>query len=386
MRKIIARGAAFAAVLVFIAACGSTEETVRDERAGPLEAADAMPLVAAYHPWWTQGAWRAYPPTLYDEVFFFSVEIDSTGRIAKRNGWPDRWYDMQRSLGDAGVRVTPVVTLFDEHAFKELFQSSSSSTALQTTLLDLLRDSPAAGGLQIDFEVYQPVSGSIRTNFTTFVRDMRAQMDRLRSGLHLSVYLVAYDESDVFDEAALAEVADYLVIQGYDLHSRGEDRTGPVAALEGWGRRNWRAIVSRLDDLNVPRSKIVMSVPYYGYEWPAVSDAPGARTTGRGVTVAYTDVDSVHVTEGPPSALERAERYGQRRDTVSGSPYYAYEDTSGWRQGWFEDAVSLAEKYRFVREEGLRGVAIFPPAYGSEELAETLDRAFRGGTAQSGSR
>lgn len=225
----------------------------------------------------------------------------------------------------------------------------------------------------------------MRANFTAFVGGLRAEMDRLRDGLHLSVYVLAYDESNVFDEGALAAVADYLVVQGYDLHSRTEDRTGPVAALEGWGRRNWQAIVARLVDLDVPRSKIVMSVPYFGYEWPAESDAPGARTTGSGTTVAYADVDTVDATGGPPSALHRAREHGLRRDPASGSPYYAYEDTSGWRQGWFEDAVSLAEKYRFVREEGLRGVAIFPPAYGSEELAEALEQAFRGGIAQDGS-
>lgn len=80
------------------------------------------------------------------------------------------------------------------------------------------------------------------------------------------MFLVADDESDVFDEASLAEVADYLVVQGYDLHARAEARAGPVAALEGWGRRNWRTIVARLVEIGVPRRKIVMSVPYFGYE------------------------------------------------------------------------------------------------------------------------
>lgn len=121
MPKTIARGAAFAALLVLVAACGSVEETVREEPAGPLGASDRAHLIAAYHPWWTQNAWRGYAPTLYDEVYFFAVEIDSTGGIAARNGWPDRWYVMQQSLGNAGVRVTPVVTLFNQERLSDFF-------------------------------------------------------------------------------------------------------------------------------------------------------------------------------------------------------------------------------------------------------------------------
>jgi spore germination protein YaaH len=78
-----------------------------------------------------------------------------------------------------------------------------------------------------------------------------------------------------------------------------------------------------------------------------------------------------------PRAHERADRYGLRRDPESGTPYYAFEDSTGWRQGWFEDAESLGAKYSFVRARGLGGVVIFPLAYGDEELWADLREAFR---------
>ncbi len=61
---------------------------------------------------------------------------------------------------------------------------------------------------------------------------------------------------------------------------------------------------------------------------------------------------------------------------MSGTPYYAFQDELGWRQGWFEDAESLRAKYRFVRERGLGGVAIFPLAYGDAALWTDLRAAF----------
>lgn len=357
--------------------CATPEPTV--EPPTP-PAVDTDPyLVAGYHPYWMQDTWRDYDPSVYDEIYFFSIDIDSTGAIAGRHGWPDRWFSMQQELVNRGVRVTPVVTLFSQAGFERLFSSSSASDALLSSLLGLLRDSPSVGGLQLDFEVYQPVSEEVRSNYTAFVGRLRERMLELRPGSKLSLYLVAYDESDVFDEAALQRYIDYFVVQGYDLHGRTEGRTGPVAGLEGWGNRNWRYVAGRLLDMGVPRGKIVMATPYFGYEWPAESDEPGARTTGRGVTLSYAPVDPALLPGTRRSARDEAEKYGLRRDDASGSPYFAYQDTSGWRQGWFEDAESLRRKYEYVKEAGLGGVAIFPPGYGSVELEEVLKQEFASG-------
>lgn len=383
MQHIASKYVAFAVAVLILSACGASRETTAPAESPTTEPAAETPsgpaisdagtyVVAGYHPYWLQDAWRQYDRSLYDEVYFFSVEVDSTGRFADRHGWPDRWFTMQRDLAGSGVRVTPVVTLFSQSAFERLFSSEESSDILLENLISLVRDSPLSGGLQLDFEVYQPVPAAVRTNFTQFVEELRRAMDGVRPNLLLSLYVLAYDQSDVFDEVALASQADYLVVQGYDLHGRTEGKTGPVAALEGWGNRNWSTIVDRFTDLGVPAAKIVMSVPYFGYEWPAVSAEPGARTTGRGSSISYAAVDTSMIPGGIGSAMEAAREHGLERDAVSGSPYYAYQDSTGWRQGWFEDPESLERKYRFVVERGLRGVAVFPPAYGTEELNAPL--------------
>lgn len=351
-----------------------TPEAAVDDRSVPT---DADPyLVTGYHPYWMQDRWRSYDPAVYDEIYFFSIDLDSTGRISDRHGWPDRWFSMQQELSAQGVRVTPVVTLFSQSAFEQLFFTSSAADTLMSTLIDLIRDSPSVGGLQLDFEIYRPVPAETRDHFTRFVARLRERMQEARPGARLSLYALAYDQSDVFDEANLQSHVDYFVVQGYDLFGRREGRTGPVAGLEGWGNRNWKYIVERMRELGVPNHKIVMSVPYFGYEWPAASAEPGAATTGGGVTLSYAPVDPSLIPGTRRSAREEAEKYGLRRDSTSGSPYFAYQDSTGWRQGWFEDAESLRRKYEYVKEAGLRGVAIFPPGYGSDELEDVLREAF----------
>ena len=78
-----------------------------------------------------------------------------------------------------------------------------------------------------------------------------------------------------------------------------------------------------------------------------------------------------------PRARDQVARHGARRDPESDTPYYAFQDATGWRQGWFEDAESLRAKYAFVREHGLGGVAVFPLAYGDGALWDDLREAFR---------
>ena len=64
------------------------------------------------------------------------------------------------------------------------------------------------------------------------------------------------------------------------------------------------------------------------------------------------------------------------RDGESRSPWYRYQTAEGWRQGWYEDAESLREKYEFARVRGVGGIALFPLAYGDEEIWEGLRAAF----------
>jgi spore germination protein YaaH len=133
-------------------------------------------------------------------------------------------------------------------------------------------------------------------------------------------------------------------------------------------------VLDRFLTLGVPARKIVMAVPLYGYQWPVTSDEPGASTRGVGVEIPLAP--RADVVPEMPRAFTEAARHGARRDPASGSPYYAFQDSTGWQQGWFEDAESLRAKYAFVREHGLGGVALFPLAYGDPSLWPDLGEAF----------
>jgi spore germination protein YaaH len=329
-------------------------------------------FVAGYHPYWAGDAWTLYPWDVLDEVYFFEIEVAGDGTLADTHGWPDA--RLSTRAADARVRVVPTVSLHDAAAFSALFADRTRADRLVERLIALLGTTPGLAGIHLDFEVFEPVLPAVRDGYSVFVASLERRMAEIDPSWSLSVFALAFDDDDVFDERAIAESADFLVVQGYDFHSREEARTGPLAALRGWGRLNWETVVERFRAFGVPPRKLVMAVPLYGYQWPAESEEPGAAT--RGVALEMPLTARADVAPELPRAHALAELYGVRRDLESGAPYYAFQDATGWHQGWLEDAESLRAKYAFVRERGLGGVALFPLAYGDAAMWEDLREAF----------
>ncbi|MEZ4701144.1 MAG: glycosyl hydrolase family 18 protein [Rhodothermales bacterium] len=341
--------------------------------------------VLGYYAWWMAPQDAEIDLTLIDTLFFFDIEIDSTGAIATDRGWPGAWTALIDRARAASTHVVPVVTVPNEAAFRSLFQHPEAVTRLRETLVALALD-PASDGLHIDFEVFSPMPSGTREAFTALVAGVAAEVraarpvalrpegggEATRPYAGLSVFLPAFDRPDAFDETAIAAAADYVVVQGYDIHWKDAPRAGPIAPLRGWGGENWEAILARYDALRIRRDRIVFAVPYYGFEWPTVSDEPGAATRGPAQMVTYAPFDSLMPPDFAVAASHRIRENGHRRDTLSGAPYYAYQGEDGWYQGWFEDRESLKLKYDFIRHERLRGAALFALGYDRGEMEPAL--------------
>ncbi|UCC25981.1 MAG: hypothetical protein JSU98_02555 [Gemmatimonadales bacterium] len=324
-------------------------------------------FLAGYHPYWAGDAWREYPSDHLRQLFFFELELAPDGSPGDLHGWPHEWDPLVAHHVSRGVQVVPTVTLHGSGAFAQLFSDPLAVDRAVEGLLDLLRDSPEIRGLHLDVEVFEPVPREARDGYTAFAAGLRAGMQAMDPGLGLSIFTLAFDDADAYNERALAAIADFLVVQGYDLHDRTDTRAGPVAALRGWGRLNWETVVARYDALGIHRSRLVMGVPLYGYQWPTETELPGSPTRGEGVAAPLAA--PVSVLPNSPRAWREAARHGTQRDPESGIPYYVFRDAGGgWVQGWFEDRQSLREKLEFVRAHGLAGVALFPLAYATADV------------------
>lgn len=366
-RRLLGRGGLLA-LLAVLGACASAGPP----RLSTPTSGDRF-FVAGYHPYWADGAWRSYPWDVLDEVYYFELEVGPDGSLADLHSWPEEAGVLLERARSAGATLVPTVSIHGEQAFTDLFRSPASVARLVDEVVDLLRSTPGVGGVHLDFEVFDSVDIDVRDGYTAFVAGLRRRLSETDPSLTLSIFTLAFDDDDAYNERALAELADFLVVQGYDLHHQNDAHAGPLASLSGWDRLNWEEIVARFARLGVPARKIVMAVPLFGYEWPVASAEPGAETRGEAVILPLAP--PTDLVPELPRALQQAERYGALRDPY-GTPYYVFQGPDGWHQGWFEDAASLRAKYAFVRNHGLGGVALFPLAYGNAAMWNDLREAF----------
>ena len=327
--------------------------------------------VFGYHAWWMRDLWKSYDLALLDKIMFFELRAAADGSIAERNGWPSDAAALTSAARGGGVAIVPTVAILEPHVFKGIFGSRANSDRLIDEVLTAVENA-GADGVHLNIEIFEPVAPALQEGLTQFVRNLRVRLNQYRQGSELTIFTPGFDFAGAYDEAALAQEVDYLIVQGYDMHWVNGPTAGPLAPVSGWNGTNWDAIVSRYEAEGVPARKIVITVPYYGYEWPTVSDAPGAATRGDAKTMTYAPVDPAYLPLIQISARERTGRYGAKRDPVTQTPYYVYRAEDGWYQGWFEDEESLQVKYRFVEERGLAGIAIFLLGYDGGELMGTL--------------
>jgi chitinase len=228
-----------------------------------------------------------------------------------------------------------------------------------------------------------------RQNFITWVRELRAAYDAAgrQDGRHYSITIAAGGNGNYVGDGAwvkeLAHSLDWINIMAYDYHMPWEKSTGhhaalfadpqdPVTANGFYASRS----VQRYLDAGVSKDKLVLGVPFYGYGWKGC--APGPQGDGQyqlcqgGVTDGINGGNSY----GYRQLLQRGAGYKRYRNAAAGVPYMYNAAEQVWIT--YEDPLSLAQKARYIRQQGLRGVMFWElSADGEHQLLQALSAAMR---------
>ncbi len=191
-------------------------------------------------------------------------------------------------------------------------------------------------GLDIDFE-YIPREDS--NGFLRFLENVTEQLHDAGYPTHVDLAPKTYaDQPGLLYEAhnygAIGAIVDTVLLMTYEWGYA----YGPPLAVAPLNRV--REVVEYAVT-EIPRDKILMGIPNYGYDW----------------TLPYEKGDRA-TNIGNQYALRLAARYGAeiRFDGPSASPFFNYRDEQGRRHiVWFEDIRSIAAKYDLIDEYTLLG-------------------------------
>jgi len=325
--------------------------------ADPIQARrdDPSKKVFGYHPYWQGTKWQSYNYDLLTTIAYFSAETNSTGDLTNLHGWPAT--DLINKAHANGVEVVLTVTLFDKSDIETLLSHNSYRDRLIKNLLYEVNRA-GADGVNIDFESFPE---SQKNNLVSFVKNLRKSLRDSIPNAQVTLATPAVDWSNAWDFNALATESDGLFIMGYDYHWKGSTTTGPVAPLTGGSYNITNTVNTYLSITNNNYDKLILGNPYYGYEWPSNGGDKGASTTNDGTAVIFSTAES------------KALSYGKLWDSDSQTPWYRYQNPS-WFQTWYDDSLSLSNKYDFVISKKLGGVGIWALGYdeGYDELWNAL--------------
>ncbi len=327
-----------------------------------MPAVAAPPKAWAYIGWWLPESWRKAPLAELDRLLFFDLKVNVNGKITERNGWPEKWLDLRNAVKQNNTPLDLTLTLFDPLTFDQLFSSTESTRNLLDEAV-LLASLDGVAGLQLDFEIYSFVKPETITRYRNFVNELSKRLKQQSTPKNLSVFFPMGVESQLYDVTTLTNI-DQLVLQGYDAHWRGGKTAGPVAPLNGDEAVTWKKAVALGQALGVPKERLILGFPLYGYEWPVKGSKLRSATTGEGLFTTFASIPVEQFPDVQLSVQDQVKRYGASHDPVSGSSYYQYKNSNEqFIEGWFEDWWSLRQKSEYLTDQQLGGIAFFLLGY-----------------------
>jgi spore germination protein YaaH len=201
-------------------------------------------------------------------------------------------------------------------------------------------------GINVDFE---GLSSECGTHYVQFLRELSVQCRA--NGLTLSIDdYVPFNFNDYYRLDIQGEIADYVIIMGYDEHWHGSGDPGSVASID--------YVSNGLDrTLNeVPAEKVINALPLYTILW---------KTDGSTVTDEYVTLNNV------ASLLSRISAEPVWDETTSQN-YVEWTQGSVKYQMWIEDETSISVKLNVMKAKNIGGVATWRLGYGTSGVWELL--------------
>lgn len=334
-------------------AFASTPATLPAATAPPAPAPPALaaapPLqtheIFGFAPWWNLGGEGALNVKSMTTIAYFSVDVTPDGSVDQSDsGWngyqSQALADLVTRAHEAGDRVVLTATCFGQSALDKLTSDPSAPSRLGTTLVQLVQ-AKNLDGVNFDFEGQGPGDRAGLDNLVA-----RAS-DQLRAANpHWQVSMSTYassagDPNGFFDIGGLNRSVDAFFVMAYDM----DDPSVPSATspLVGPGN-NVETDLAEYASV-VPTSKVILGVPYYGYDWPTSGPQSGSAATGTPAPVTYAQV-----------AASNLPWYW---DPHTDTPWTEYQSGSQWHQVWIDNPTSLALKARLANADHLAGLGIW---------------------------
>jgi len=288
---------------------------------------------------------RTLPYLTYLSIFSYGIRPDGT--VFPPAGGDEELIALAKAYGTVPLLV--LTSLTENGTFSSgLAEDVIGTPELRDRVIEDIAWTAAEkgyGGVDVDFEY---VPGELAGDYADFVRRLR---ERLGSDYAVFVSLAPKYRAD----------QEGLLYGGHDYGGLGAAADKTLLMTYEWGYTYGPPLaVSPINEVRrvldyavteIPREKILLGVPNYGYDW----------------ALPYVRGESKAQSLGNTAAVERAlEKNAEiRYNPTSEAPYYTYYDRPETFSDavehivWFENARSADAMLRLVEEYGLNGIGVW---------------------------
>ena len=272
-----------------------------------------------------------------DEILIFSYGFTAEGELIPPQ-IDETWVIQEAWQVEPILVLTPFAETgtFNSGLIQILSENETVQDNLIENLLETVREKGYVG-VDVDFEYIRPED---RVGYADFVNRLRETMNE--NGYRVSVALAPKTSS--YQKGLLYEAMDY--------HLLGQSANTVFLMTYEWGYTYGPPLaVAPLPNVRqvleyalteIPKEKIVLGVPNYGYSWPL----PYERGVTKARLIGNVEANVIAAERG--AEIQYDERYQ--------SPFFYYEIGGRRYEVWFEDVRSIYAKLQLAAEKDIRGV------------------------------
>jgi len=307
------------------------------------------------------------------QIIYFGFGVNEKGEIIQvgtNGGETGEWITfksaafkkIRQDAKKSNTKILVAIKNFDNQNIDYLISNPYTSEKFINQLSKIVKENNL-DGVNIDFEYFTdskfPTFKHLNTFFTKLNKELKTQNPNLIISADFTASAVASDPA--YDMVKLGEVLDQIILMGYDYSTAGSSQATPVAPL--YSANGEASIDQSINSLKgrVPLDKVVLAIPFYGYEWQTLNNEFKAQTIPE--TGALATYDRITQLINSRSDVEI------NWDNKSQTPWINYSQSGANKQIYFENEQSISKKLDYIKKSDLAGVGIWAIGYEGENGA-----------------
>lgn len=323
--------------------------------------------VIGFLPSWTAAQNVNVDTKILTQVIYFGLGVNDNGEIIKYNKennptfeWlyftSDYFMNIRREAKENNAKVLISFKMFDNESIDNLISNSASADFFIKNAISIVNEYDL-DGINLDFEYFTDSDFPTSRYLNNFLEKLSSALkeENGENILSVDVNATVIISDKAYDMIKIGELADQVIVMAYDYRNINSLSAGPVSPLHG--EINEHSIGKSVDSLigKVSLNKIILAVPFYGYEWETLNKKnKSAVIPNSGALATYKRVMELL------SNRKDVEKYW---DSKSFSSWLVYDQNGVIKQIYYEDEQSIAAKMEFIKNKNLGGIAIWALGY-----------------------